>query len=239
MKELYAWLRHRILFWLPVRPSQNQKACPQDCDDEGIVWVPFIFLNEFISGQYFGTGYSNKPDIFQDPSGTDTPISDWYDLLVQTAEWLVRKGLVMHHDPANSARLMEEQADRFAGEFLAPARELKTQLWGLDFQKLAGLKQYWKISIQSLIMRAFHLGVISERQRRNMFMRINKAGYRMWEPLELDPALEPPSMPYRLIQFHKTFLEYNEEDIQELLGIYTDDMRVFYRDPQDYLASLR
>ena len=94
MKELYAWLRHRILFWLPVRPSQNQKACPQDCDDEGIVWVPFIFLNEFISGQYFGTGYSNKPDIFQDPSGTDTPISDWYDLLVQTAEWLVRKGLI-------------------------------------------------------------------------------------------------------------------------------------------------
>ena len=122
---------------------------------------------------------------------------------------------------------------------MAPARELKTQLWGLDFQKLAGLKQYWKISIQALIMRAFHLEVISERQRRNMFMKLSMAGYRMREPLELDPALEPPSLPYQLIQFHKTFLEYGEEEVQAMLGIYADDMRMFYRDPKDYLASIR
>ena len=147
--------------------------------------------------------------------------------------------IIMHHDPSMPAKLMEDQAHGFAGEFLAPAGELKTQLWGLDFQKLAGLKQYWKISIQALIMRAFHLGVISERQRRNMFMTLNMAGYRMREPLELDPAFEPPSTPYQLIHFHKTFLEYSEEDIQELLGIYADDMRVFYRDPKDYLASIR
>ena len=146
--------------------------------------------------------------------------------------------IVMHHDPSMPAKLMEEQANTFAGEFLAPAGELKAQLWGLDFQKLAGLKQYWKISIQALIMRAFHLGVISERQRRNMFMKLSKAGYRMREPLELDPALEPPTTPYLLIQFHKNFLEYKEEDIQEWLGIYANDLRVFYRDPKDFLVSI-
>ena len=147
--------------------------------------------------------------------------------------------IVMHIDPSNPARLMEEQADRFAGEFLAPAHELKEQLWNLDFQKLAGLKKYWKISIQALIMRAFHLGAISERQRRNMFMRLSQAGYRMREPVELDPAFEPPGTPYELIRFHKTILEYDDEDIQELLGIYADDMRAFYRDPRDHLAGIR
>ena len=98
MKGLYTWLRHRILFWLPGRPSQTQKMCLQDCDDDGIVWVPFIYLDEFISGQYFGSGYSNKPDFFREPTGAKTPISHWTDLLVQTAEWLVRKGLLTEAD---------------------------------------------------------------------------------------------------------------------------------------------
>lgn len=164
------------------------------------------------------------------------------DLMPDRWRWTLAHELghiVMHIDPSKPARLMEEEADRFAGEFLAPADELKVQLWNLDFQKLAGLKKYWKISIQALIMQAFHLGAISERQRRNMFMRLTKAGYRMREPVELDPAFEPPGTPYELIRFHKTVLEYDDEDIQELLGIYADDMRAFYRDPRDHLAGIR
>ena len=58
------------------------------------ILVKFTQLNEFVNQLTFESGHSNKPDIFQDPSGTETPISHWTDLLVQTAEWLVRRGLL-------------------------------------------------------------------------------------------------------------------------------------------------
>lgn len=94
MKKLYTWLRHRILFWLPGRPSQTQEICLHDFNDSDVVCVKFTQLNELVNQPTFKSGQSNKPDIFQDPSGTKTPISHWTDLLVQTAEWLVRGGLL-------------------------------------------------------------------------------------------------------------------------------------------------
>ena len=54
----------------------------------------FTELNEFVNEPTFDSGHSIKPDIFQDPSGAETPISHWTDLLVETAEWLVREGLL-------------------------------------------------------------------------------------------------------------------------------------------------
>jgi Zn-dependent peptidase ImmA (M78 family) len=145
----------------------------------------------------------------------------------------------MHFEPSQSPKETEDQANQFAGEFLAPAHELKLQLWGLDFQKLAGLKQYWKISMQALIMRAYRLGAITDRQRREMFMRLSKAGYRLREPAELDPAIEPPVMCYRLIKFHQENLDYDEIDIYQALAINESDLKAFYRNPLDRLAAIK
>ncbi|MCH8014666.1 MAG: ImmA/IrrE family metallo-endopeptidase, partial [Candidatus Dadabacteria bacterium] len=110
--------------------------------------------------------------------------------------------IIMHFDVDRPAKVIEEQADRFAGEFLAPGNELKPQLMGLDFPKLAGLKRYWKISMAALVMRAYHLKAITDNQRRNMFMRLSKAGYRLREPAVTDPPIETPGLPYRLVQYH-------------------------------------
>ena len=96
--------------------------------------------------------------------------------------------VVMNHDPAESRKLVEQQADDFAGEFLAPGYELVPMLHYLSFQRLAGLKREWKISMQALIMRAYKLGVITNNQRRDMYVRLGKAGYRTREPEALDPA---------------------------------------------------
>ena len=147
--------------------------------------------------------------------------------------------IVMHFDPSRTPKLMEEQSDRFAGEFLAPAHELKPQLLELGFQKLAGLKLYWKISMQALVMRAYWIGTITERQRRNMFVRLSKAGYRLREPAELDPPIEFPEMPHRLVHFHREQLGYSDADIQQALNIGTNDLRTFYPDPLDHLLGTR
>ena len=56
--------------------------------------------------------------------------------------------VTMHYLPSPD---QEKEADRFAAEFLMPAREIRPDLQGLSLPKLAFLKQRWKVSMQALI----------------------------------------------------------------------------------------
>ena len=90
----------------------------------------------------------------------------------------------------------------------------------------------------ALIMRAYQVDAITERQRRTMFMRLSKAGYRLREPEVTDPPVEPPEAPYDLVQFHCNQLEYSEADIQYLLAIGDRDFDTYYRKPANYSGNL-
>ena len=136
--------------------------------------------------------------------------------------------LVMHTDPMAERKLVESQADRFAAEFLAPAHEIASYLNGLTFQKLGGLKREWKISMQALVMRAYHVGAISDRQRRSMFVRLSKAGYRTREPETLDPPIETPQRMRQMAQAHLDQLEYSRAELRDLLAIGEADFSKHY-----------
>ncbi len=137
--------------------------------------------------------------------------------------------MVMHTEPNNrETKVIEDEANRFAGEFLAPAHELKPQLWELSISKLAGLKRYWKISIQALLMRAKQLGIIEDWKQRQMFMRLSKAGFRVREPAELDPPAEPPQLIQEIITYHKDKLGYTDDDLQMALATSIDDIYSMY-----------
>lgn len=146
--------------------------------------------------------------------------------------------MVMHFDPMVSPHVVEQQADEFAGEFLAPGHEIGPMLHDLTFQRLAGLKLEWKISMQALIMRAFQLGAITERQRKNMFIRLSQAHYRTREPATLDPPVEPPEVPFQLARYFMTQLAYSRSELLELLAIGERDFRSYYHDPHDIVDEL-
>ncbi len=135
--------------------------------------------------------------------------------------------LVMHTGEM-PAEDMEQEADQFAEEFLMPANVIKSQLGNARFETLARLKQYWKVSIQALIQRAYHLDVISARQRSHMFMQWSKAGYRLREPSDLDPPREPPKALSALVDFHLSQLSYSESELAHLLGLRTEEFRTTY-----------
>lgn len=89
---------------------------------------------------------------------------------------------------------IEEEAHRFASEFLMPAAEIKTSLHRLDISKLASLRQYWKVSRQALVMRAYRLKTITEAQMRYLFIQFSQGGYCSREPEELDIPVEKPAL---------------------------------------------
>ena len=136
--------------------------------------------------------------------------------------------LVMHFDPMEVPKLVEQQAHLFAAELLAPAHEIGHRLNDLTFPRLGALKRTWGISMQALITRAHHLGTISARQRQSMFVQLSKAGYRTREPDTLDPPVEKPTLMTELAQKHLVELEYSQEELRELLRINESDFRRHY-----------
>lgn len=95
----------------------------------------------------------------------------------------------------------------------------------------------WKVSMQSLITQAYHLGTISDGQRRAMYMRLSKAGYRTREPATLDPPVEKPSLMSRLAQRHLDELGYSRAELREFISIGETDFRKYCL-ANDILESL-
>lgn len=131
--------------------------------------------------------------------------------------------VIMHRVPTEN---MEQEADRFAAEFLMPAQEIATDLEHVDLAKLAQLKPYWKVSIAALIKRAHDLNKITHRQYRSLFEQLSKLGYRLREPIEL--PTEEPRLLRELLEFHTQEMGYRLTDLSKLLLWNEDELREQY-----------
>jgi len=111
--------------------------------------------------------------------------------------------LVMHHDAEPGSRAVEEQANRFAAEFLMPADEVRAQLptsmGARTWDALGALKEEWGVSLQALLFRARRLGCLSDVSYRNAMVTLSQRGWRRHEP-GLVTAIEQPSMLPRSIE---------------------------------------
>ena len=83
--------------------------------------------------------------------------------------------LIMHRIPTPDS---EGEADRFASEFLMPARDIAADLNGFSLQKAAVLKPYWRVSMAALIQHAEDLSKITEWQHKNLNIQKNKLNGR-------------------------------------------------------------
>lgn len=97
---------------------------------------------------------------------------------------------------------VEEEANRFAGEFLMPRREIKASLYRLNLAKLLDLKQEWKVSMAAIVFYAHRLGTITPAQYR--YLNINLQ--RRWgfnEPYEDQIPVEKPTLVQGLVNVHQ------------------------------------
>jgi len=111
--------------------------------------------------------------------------------------------LIMHRDAEPGGRVVEEQANRFAAEFLMPEDELRpllpTAMNARAWDTLGALKEQWGVSIQALLFRARRLGSISDVTYRNAVITLTQRGWRRQEP-GLISATEQPSMLPRSVE---------------------------------------
>jgi len=145
--------------------------------------------------------------------------------------------MVMHTYPTPD---IEEQAFRFAAEFLMPERDILMDLDNLNLPKLANLKRYWRISMAALLKRADELETIKPNQVRYLWAQMSKAGYKTNEPIELDVSGERPHLLYELIEAHQNDLGYTIEDLRMLIPLNDDELWKFYlQDPTNPRPHLK
>ncbi len=128
--------------------------------------------------------------------------------------------ILMHRVPNEK---MEEEADKFAAEFLMPEDDIKNQLRSLSLDKLANLKLQWKTSMAALIHRAKELRCITTNQAKYMFMKLSSMGYRLKEPEHLLPPRENPKLLHNIIDVYFKDFSYTKKDLYSLLFLKRDN----------------
>ena len=127
-------------------------------------------------------------------------------------------------------RIIEEQADRFAAAFLAPATSFAFDLTTPSLEVFRILKPKWRTSIKMMIHRAQELEIIDREEARRFYINYNRRGWIREEPLDRDYQLEEPRLVRRAFEaiVENSIIErsqisaalpFNPEDIEQLSNL--------------------
>lgn len=133
--------------------------------------------------------------------------------------------LVMHRLPNPN---MENEANRFASEFLVPTADVSKDFYNLSLDRFMALKLFWRVSMQALILKAHHTGRMTESTYRYYLIQMSKKGWKTREPIELTNVNESPRVLRQVVLAHMGKLEYTYDDLSKLIGLHADEIGEFY-----------
>lgn len=91
--------------------------------------------------------------------------------------------LVLHRHGGPRGREAEEQANRFAGEFLMPSADVRAVIPRiLKLNQIIQAKRRWGVSVQALTYHLHRLGITTDWQNRTFCIQLTERGYREAEP---------------------------------------------------------
>lgn len=130
-----------------------------------------------------------------------------FSLAHELGHWVLHSGIINPQELDNDEyRDMEEQANRFAMEFLLPDEEFRKSIQNNDKNDLnlyLNLKDYWKVSVASMVYKVKNMNEISAEQYIRLQKRISSKGWRKVEPLD---ALTPIKKPVMMKQSYNLIL---------------------------------
>ena len=134
--------------------------------------------------------------------------------------------MIMHHHQQLPPEGYEDEADEFASEFLMPATDIRPHLSNITIDRLAQLKAHWRVSMQSILVRARSLERISAHQSKRLWMQLSALGYRTREPVTI--AREEPSLVPDIVHFHLEELGYTHAELAAALNLIESEFRERY-----------
>ncbi|MGO3181853.1 MAG: ImmA/IrrE family metallo-endopeptidase [Aequorivita sp.] len=120
----------------------------------------------------------------------------------------------------------ENEANRFASEFLMPAFGIQNSLIGLSLYDLAPLKKYWHTSKQSIIRRAKDLRGIPDNRATYFMIELSRMGERKVEKTLVD--IDKPVIFRNAYELHKKELNYSDEDLSRAFSLPQDVIKKYF-----------
>ncbi len=128
------------------------------------------------------------------------------------------------HQQSDMFKLMEEQAQHFAGAFLLPATSFASACYMFTLDMFRTLKSHWRVSIGAMIHRAAELDLIDKNEAKRLHINLTRRGWRTCEPLDNEIPCEEPRLIRRAIDAVLENRLMSEQDFEVRLGIYRGDV---------------
>lgn len=136
-----------------------------------------------------------------------------------------------------SDNMIEDEANRFASEFLMPELDIRNDLAGLTISTLGALKSYWQVSMKSLVYRAKALRIISESRAKNLYIELSRLGYVINEPGVVE--FDEPKIVKKAIQLLNSELNYKNEEIASDVSLTLQDFMAIFLNKKQNIVQLK
>lgn len=204
---------------LKITPNEPIKSIYTLFENFGIIVIEFEITEKF-DGVSFITDKGNPVIIINKSFSNDRKR---FTLAHELGH------LMMHDFPIpnyrNIEKIKENEANRFASEFLMPAEYIKKSLFNLTLSKLGPLKNYWLTSMSSIIRRAKDLNCINEDKYTYLSIELSRDGKKKNEDGFV--FIDEPSLFIEAYKLHKNELEYSDMDLSNAFSIPVDVIQRF------------
>ena len=117
--------------------------------------------------------------------------------------------LVLHRNLEVHTKATEDEANRFAAEFLMPEHRMVQVLpEALNLGLAMEIKKEWRVSLQMIVRRARDVGVIADHRYKTLMAQIGARGWRTNEPVQV--PIERPRLIRQMVE-----MKYGPEIIRE------------------------
>lgn len=123
-------------------------------------------------------------------------------------------------------RDVEDEANRFAPEFLMPRAECYQDLKTISYNKLTHLKSYWGVSKAAIIRRAKTLNLIDEATYKYLMVELGRRGERKNETGFVE--LDDPLILNEIIELLKGELNQTEYEISENMKLSVEEYSKYF-----------
>ncbi len=161
----------------------------------------------------------------------DCAVRSRYDLAHEVGHLILHRSIEQRQlKNKDDFKLIEAQANRFAGAFLLPAKTFLRELLALNLDAFLALKSRWQSSVALMVKRSSDLGAINEDASTRLWKNIGRRGWRKREPLDDVLEIEQPQFIGKCFELLIAGVSSNRDqllsqftwsgkEIEELLGL--------------------
>ncbi|WP_374371627.1 helix-turn-helix domain-containing protein [Dongia sp.] len=169
----------RRLWGLGAGPISNVTAL---LESKGIAIGRYELENENIEA--FSFWNASRPFIFI-ASEKEASVRLRYDIAHELGHLILHRWVEQAEiEDKSRLKIIESEANRFAGAFLLPKATFPNEIYTTKLDAFVPLKERWKVSIQAMVYRCKDLDIIDDDQALNLYKQISFRKWRRREPLD-------------------------------------------------------